>query len=236
MQKLEEQNHHHFVNASNKQTVAKIMAIYSKIGVRRAGVVDFDVLCKPKEWTDALEEVGFTPDEINRLTGWREQIANFAKQHPADQRLQETRRIVDDVVKRIKSLETKPFADGEDSEKRDATETLLRTLKGRLHEAANVTKPWSEMKRKGRSALDETLQGTFDQLATLSAERGFFIVPTGALESILQEYGVKYTTNKREWIEQALTMIPGLQVDPKKQPWKLLSGVNTYLRRKAKSA
>jgi len=34
----------HTVNAQNKQTVARVASLYRKLGLRCAGIVDFDVL------------------------------------------------------------------------------------------------------------------------------------------------------------------------------------------------
>lgn len=57
----------HFVNASNKQTVTTIMSIYTKLGVRRAGIVDFDILRKSDEWLEALKAIGLTDTQATRL-------------------------------------------------------------------------------------------------------------------------------------------------------------------------
>jgi len=238
MQKLATEKQYHFVNAIGKQTVAKIMAVYDQTGVRRAGIVDFDILRDSKEWKAALKEIGFTDGEIDRLSELREAIGKFAKEQPAEERIKEIRPVVDDVVERIEAFENAAFEDDDHHEgkkKRDAAEALERKLRGLLMEARPATDRWRELKREGRNVLDRDRKKAFDQLSSLSAERGLFIVPTGALESLMGEHGVPNTDRKkRAWLEKALSRISELTVDPKKQPWSFLDRVSTHLSRKTK--
>ena len=230
MQKLVPKKQYHFVNANSKQTVAKIMAVYDKTGVRRAGIVDFDMLRESREWRASLKQIGFTDVEIDKLTKWRGYIGEFAKEQPAEDRIKEMRPIVDEVMKRIKAFENATF---EGDEKREAAETLSKELRNFLSEGRPAIDRWPQLKKRGRNELNAALKKTFDELSSLSAERGLFIVPTGALESTMEEHGVPYTRNKSAWLEKALSKIPTLAVDRNEQPWKFLNSPSKYLSQNA---
>jgi hypothetical protein len=71
------------------------------------------------------------------------------------------------------------------------------------------------------SALNEVVEAC--------ASKGLFILTTGQLESMLTDYGIPFTEDKKAWIKQALTLLPRLEVDTAKQPWKLADRIRSYL-------
>jgi hypothetical protein len=82
----------------------------------------------------------------------------------------------------------------------------------------------------GAEALRPEVRPQFDLLSAVCASKGLFINPVGGLESMLVEYGIEPTTDKKGWIVQALQLLPGLTVDDKKHPWKFLIAIHAYLR------
>ena len=46
---------------------------------------------------------------------------------------------------------------------------------------------------------------------------------------MLADYGIDSTTDKRAWITQALKLIPSLEVDDEKYPWKLMASIHQVL-------
>jgi len=61
----------HFVNADNKQTVPRILRLYQDMGVRAAGIVNFDVLNDRTELAGRCHRVQFCPRLCEEsLTHW----------------------------------------------------------------------------------------------------------------------------------------------------------------------
>lgn len=73
------------------------------------------------------------------------------------------------------------------------------------------------------------MQKEFDKLYDLCASNGLLITPTGELESMLISYGIERTTDKRAWILRALKLVPSLDPDDTKYPWKFVKSVNDNL-------
>ncbi len=204
----------HFVAAENKQTVAKILRMYASMGVRHIGIVDFDMLHKRDEFTAAMNSIGVPNDKAERLLEIRDDIAREADQSSPMDRLKKLDELVADMRTQIDESLSGSLA--------KPLEQSLSNLQRRASEAANVTKPWKVLKEKGRNGLTETAKSQFDELNSILIEYGLCIYPLGELESSLAEMGLKYTTNKREWIVSALTMIASLEVDSSKEFWAIL--------------
>jgi hypothetical protein len=133
------------------------------------------------------------------------------------------------LTSKIQAHEAATFESEED--RLQKTEGLLRTLKSRFFELADGTKPWASFKQRGRNALPDPLRTEFDRLLEICSARGFFINPCGELESMLTDYGIDWTTDKRSWIVRALQLLPNLSVDEKKYPWKLMESIHSFLLR-----
>jgi len=217
----------HFVNASSKQAVPHIMAVYSDMGIRHAGIVDFDILRVDDDWQQALNALSFSESELTKAMAIRNEIAQFVKQIPVGQRIQAAADKVAEITGLLSVHRSAQF--GSDEEEQRANGKFLKGMEQRLQEAARVTGPWNEIKKHGRSLLPDQLQTRFDELFELCSSKGFFILPTGELESMLVDYGFEHTTNKRDWIRRALQLVPRLEVDLERNPWKFAQRVFKHL-------
>ena len=92
-----------------------------------------------------------------------------------------------------------------------------------------MTKAWKGLKQEGRAALPANAQTAFDSINTLLSARGLFVIPCGEMESMLTEYGIAYTGDKKAWIAGAIQLVPGLEPNDAKQPWKYLKDIHDYL-------
>jgi hypothetical protein len=93
-----------------------------------------------------------------------------------------------------------------------------------------MTKAWKKFKQYGRAALPPDVQPTFDRLWKKCAAQGFFINPLGELESMLTEYGIPWTPDKREWITRALKLVPEIAPNDDKYPWKFLKAIHEHIQ------
>ena len=218
----------HFVNADNKQTVPKILRLYQDMGVRAGGVVDFDVLSDRAELEKSLQTLGFDETELLSLLEGQRDIALAVKELPAGERLAAVSEKLVTVSKSVDQVITRSFATTEDEQR--AKDSLLRQLESRFRELAEMTKAWKPLKEAGRTALPPEAQAAFDRVWAACAEKGFFINPTGELESMMTEYSIPYSTDKKRWITLALPLVPNIEVDDVKNPWKFLKSVHEYLQ------
>jgi hypothetical protein len=72
----------HTVNAQNKQTVARVASLYRKLGLRCAGIVDFDVLNDRSEFASQLDALGMNELEKQDMLSVRDEIAAFVEKQP----------------------------------------------------------------------------------------------------------------------------------------------------------
>lgn len=217
----------HFVNADNKQTVPRIMSIYNNVGVRCAGIVDFDALNNAAEFKRQIESIGLESGAKQEACAIREQIASAADETPVIRRIENLREACRSLLNDLDSICSNSQAsvalpDNEHSE-------YIRKIDVKLRGLPDTTKAWKDYKQRGRSALPLDKQLVFDRLNQLCSSKGLFINPYGELESLLVEYGQEYTTDKRAWIARSLVLLPQLAPDAKKCPWALLELVHCYL-------
>jgi predicted ATPase len=217
----------HFVNADNKQTVPRITTLYRDMGVRCAGIVDFDVLNDSAEFKKQLESLKLDEESIKSLSTTRDKIAQVAKELPPSERLKQVKEKIESLLESLDLLEGKNFA-SEDEEKSEK-EKFLSQAERRAREIAASTKNWNEFKEKGRGALPPELQPMFDELWEACSQKGLFINPYGELESTLTHRGIPYMTDKREWITRALLLLPALEVNDNEDPWKFIKAIQEYL-------
>jgi hypothetical protein len=217
----------HFVNADNKQTVPRIMSIYREMGVRCAGIVDFDVLNNADEFLKQIDALQLQEPQKTRAISLRDQIAKAAKESPPADRLEGVEKQLNELLAEASALLKKSFANPD--EKKQQQENLLRKLERRFHELAVTTKAWREFKQRGRAALTPAAQSVFDELSNICTSRGLFINPYGELESTLEEHGIDFTTDKRKWITTALRLLPSLIVEDTKKPWAFMKNLHDYI-------
>jgi hypothetical protein len=77
----------HTVNAQNKQAVARVASLYRKLGIRCAGVVDFDVLNDRGEFASQLDALGMVATEKQAMLLLRDAIGAFVEKQPLLERV-----------------------------------------------------------------------------------------------------------------------------------------------------
>src|SRR5262249_48014008 len=108
-------------------------------------------------------------------------------------------------------------------------DAFLREVESRSHRLADSTKAWKEFKELGRIALPPEVQPKFDRLWQICAAKNLFINPCGELESMLSDYGIEHTTDKRGWITRALRLLPALERNVEKHPWRFMKSIHDHL-------
>jgi predicted ATPase len=211
----------HFVNADNKQTVAKILRLYRDMGVRAAGIVDSDLVRVPKELLATLGTLGADAATLEEIKSAQTVVADQLKQRSAGDRLHAIRDGLNELADRVAySLE---------HDNNDGHSKVLKETDNRLSQLAEDTRPWKELKKSGRAALTGNAQEAFDSITSTATRYGLYINPAGELEAMLQEHGIPYTTDKKSWITQALQLIGSMSPDLTKQPWKLMKEVQVAI-------
>ena len=157
----------HFVNADNKQTVSRIVRLYRDMGVRAAGIVDFDLLNDRTDFEKSLRDLGLSTDEAQTLLDIQRKIGEAAKASPAEERLNAIRTQVTKISATLDASEKHQFPSIAEEQKEK--NELLRQLESRFRELAEATKAWKILKRDGRAALSQELQADFDRLQTICA-------------------------------------------------------------------
>lgn len=209
----------HYTHAHNKQTVAKVILPYNKLGVNAATIVDFDIIRVQAEFKNLLQKMSFNEEEIRRLLELREKIVEEIEDVDINQQLASLKDNVENILNKIKEKI------GQNQQISNVDDVLRELKKIRENNSA-----WAQYKNIGCCALKDRRE-EFDNLYNICKEKGLFIVPVGELESWLIEYGVNKSSNKGKWIVSALEKIPELEVNIEKQPWKFIQEVNDYLIR-----
>lgn len=214
----------HFVNADNKQTIHQITKVYEDMGVRCAGIVDIDVLNDSTEFNKQLESLNIDAETFKTVYSLQDQIAKAVGEIPADERLNDVKTIILELQSKIAGIQTQHFASEEEADK--SKKALLRQIESRSRDISSSTKNWKSIKEKGRDGLPQDMQTVFDELFEICGDSGLFINPRGELESMLKEYAVPYTTDKKGWISQALTLIKDIEINENKYPWKFFKEIH----------
>jgi predicted ATPase len=218
----------HFVNADNKQTVPRIVRMYRDMGVRSAGIVDFDVLNDRTEFDKSLKTLEVIDGSISEMLESQRQIGQAVKELSPNERLDMLQANLSGVSTDIAQVINRTFSSLEEEQR--AKELLIRKLESRFREMADMTKAWKVLKQSGRSALlPLDLAHVFDKLWNECATYGLFINPLGELESMLTSYGIQSTSDKKGWITQALQLVPSLEPDDAKQPWEFMKALHEHL-------
>ena len=204
-----------------------IRKMYKEMGVRCAGIVDFDVLNDTVEFQRQLDALGLSPEDAANAVASQVAIAKAVAELPFDEKIENVRRQTSDLLQSINGVLNTEFLSP--SEKLSAENKLLRQIERVGRELPESTKAWKAFKQRGRAALSSECQTLFDELWKICAKYGLFITPSGELESMLIDYGVPVTADKRAWITQALQMLPGLEVKESKNPWKFIKAVHEHL-------
>ncbi len=216
----------HFVNADNKQTVSRIIRLYKDMGVRSAGIVDIDVVNDRRELEKTLRELDVSEDVVSDCLERQIVIAKAVQEVLPDDRINAIHKSIDE----ISALIERGLRDAvSDKDPRRSKDGLLKKLASRFHELAEQAKPWKDLKRSGIGVLPPDAAAAFGQIAHKCGLGGLFITSVGELESMLSDYGIKHSNDKRAWITQALGIVAGLTPDDSKHPWKFMKHVHDFL-------
>jgi energy-coupling factor transporter ATP-binding protein EcfA2 len=218
----------HFVNADNKQRVPTICGLYREMGVRYAGIVDFDVLNNDDEFKDQVACLDVTPSEMETCLSIQRDICRAGKETIPEDAIANIRTSATEILEDVAATELATGSMDRVQAAKATEELLSRVCKKskRLFEAA---REWREFKRRGRDALPEGLQVSCDKLLETCKGKGLLINPCGELESLLVQCGIDHTTNKANWISTALRLVAQLTVDNKQYPWKLIKALHEAL-------
>lgn len=211
----------HYVNADNKQTVPKVLAPYKKLGVRCAGIVDIDVLNDAGEFKRQLVAAGVTGADYESALASRQKIEDEIKSTPSIERLNNALEQISKAKIMIEEVLSKSPAEHE---------RVLSEIKRILKRIEADTSAWQVLKKFGIRALPNS-HDEFIKLYRICSAAGLFIIPSGELETILSEHGIEWQSDKRVWINRALQLVPSLQVETEKQPWKFTLDIINHLQK-----
>ena len=199
--------------------------LYKSMGVRCVGIVDIDVLNDRGEFEKQLEAFGVMNDERQLCLEIQAKLDQATKKSSPEERLKKAANQISDLKLLIDSSEI-------DSVKGAQAEGLLKRIESYSRQIVDSTKSWKELKERGRSTLGEPLKSEFDKLCEICASKGLFINPYGELESMLVDFGIAYTSDKRSWIQQALKTLPNIEVKDSLVVWKFIKDIQNYLSQK----
>lgn len=220
-QKISASDEIHFVNAHNKQTLKKVIQPYQTLGIKFALIADIDVIRDKVEFQSIID--GIVDGSLKEtIMNEREVVYSYFQNQDKHA-----------ILKQLKE-KTQEFANQNipsiDDDPQKIASALFDFRKGlkKLREDADEL---ADFKKQGRKALDTdtATQHEFDNLIEHCASLGLFIVPVGELESWLVDYGVARSSNKTKWITKALEKLFEIDYDPKKQIWKFIDALKTYL-------
>lgn len=203
----------HFVNAANKQTVPRIVALYRELGVRCIGVADFDVINDTSEFQKHLQDLSAPRAEIDRLASLQSTILqstvvagnfDFAGLQEMLQALEK------------KLAAAKAHAETNNPDGWQAHSKSLTALSTRI---ANVTSTFQRFKELGANALEPEMRKIFDELSDGCRALGLLINPYGELESMLVDCEIPYASDKAQWITRVLSTLANFEVKPEKNAW-----------------
>lgn len=215
----------HFVNAHNKQTLKKIAEPYKKLGIKIAMIADADIIREVKEFKSTLEVLA-SQDIVSDILKYRTTIFEYFKSESHCKRLE---KLNNDIKNLIVSNE-KNYAIDEETAKE-----LLDNARKQLKKIRENADELSELKKKGSEAITkDEVKKTFDLLYEKCYRLGLFIVKVGELESWLVDYGVNRTSNKSNWIAEALGKLSKIDYDPNKKIWSFIEDLNRYFTSEVK--
>lgn len=211
----------HYTNAHNKQTVTKVIKMYKKMGVKSAGIVDFDMLRIDSEFRQGLKNIRLEQEKINSIFELRKPIIDEINSSVINDKLEDLKNELENIIKMVEEKRL------EGSEEEDIIKSAIREM-SKIKEDRSQ---WSKYKDGGVNELIGT-KDKFDCIYNECKSEGLFIVPVGELESWLIDYGIKKLKNKGNWINQALIKLDELDVDENKNPWKFVKEIAEYILNK----
>ena len=207
----------HFVNAHNKQTLGKIVLPYQQLGIKYAMIADIDLIRDTHEFKKFLKNVN-DKDLTEKILKNRDKIISFFEEK------NNKTKILTKTLSRMSSLVNEINV----TESEERNDKILLDLRSELNKIRNDSDIIVDLKKRGRGALNSELSEVFDELYEDCKKTGLFLVPVGELESWLEDYDIKRTDNKKNWITKALTKLFSVEVNQEKQIWKFMNEIQQY--------
>lgn len=218
-QKIGASDEIHFLNTTGKQALKKVIEPYQKLGIKFAVIADSDVIRDDGDM-NALLHLTSDVQLKSQILKEREEVLKYFHAQSKYTRLVN----LQNELQTLASQELpQPEADAKD------VEDTLAAYRAKLGALREESDDLSALKKGGRNSLPSGPQQHFDNLCTLCASIGLFIVWTGELESWLIDYGVSRTSRKSKWIAEALTKIPHIKYDSGKEIWKFIDTLRAFL-------
>jgi hypothetical protein len=215
----------HFVNAANKQTVPRIVSLYKEMGVKCIGLADFDVINDSTEFRNHLAHLNVPAAEIDAAVSLQKEVLSSAHSVPRPDVNAELQQKLDILAKKVAAAQ-KPRTDTEGNESDDRIYRAMRSLASAIADLAN---PFQRFKELGRRALPEAIHGKFDVLDQMCRRHGLLINQYGELESMMTDYDLRYSTEKAEWITEALTRLPDCERNDQRIIWRFVALVHSLI-------
>lgn len=209
----------HFINAQNKQTLSKIVEPYKKLNIKCAMIADSDIIRNREEFKKTLM-IHDDEENLNAIMNVRDKIIEHFSFKSRKEQLNET------ILSIKKLIEENPYLENDTNE---IVEVKLNVYKKGLKEIHRKIDYLSDYKRKGINSLPDSLVDEYNDMYNRCCKCGLFIVKTGELESLLEDYEITDTKNKSSWIEKALKKINEISPDYTKEVWMFIKRIKEYL-------
>ena len=191
-----------FIHAKNKQTMKDIAEAYNTLKVPNYRIYDFDLLMDD-DFNNALN--GFIPntkkDEyINLVKDSRNFFQNETEKYAID------KYVIDNYISSSNQL-TKIL--DKESEKYNIPKELKTAFLKDCKKISESLKVNHNNYYNGGLELvtDEDIRNKLNAMFEELKNNGIIILKTGCLESIFNEFGLDYSSNKKPWYPKALSLI-----------------------------
>ncbi|WP_031428096.1 AAA family ATPase [Flavimarina sp. Hel_I_48] len=169
-----------FVNAQNKQTIAKVLGLFRKVSIPCAAISDIDTFKEGgTNFTNILNSLSIIGGSAESLSVLRERVNQSLKAAANSTGIEET--TFEILSERLSNA---------NSEGKSVSE-FLGSLRG-------ITKPPDYKRLGGASLLSGSEISDANNLITQLASAGWFVIPNGEVEKWLLSLGVG--TSKHGWL------------------------------------
>jgi OLD-like protein len=182
-----------FVHAHNKQTIPHVAELLRGARIPFCAAVDLDALNSHDEFEKLIAIVSSSSDDTNAWLKLRDDIAAQVVGFDDKSVLAD---LTTSVMEFCKQLES--------------NEHSLAGARGALNRLRKEATEWHQIKRKGIDGFPEVVRGSAEQVVSLCARNGLFLVPVGELEGWM-DLG---TRRKNEWIVLALRTLHATSSPP----------------------
>lgn len=225
LRKLEPKLDIQCIVADNKQTVSKILALYKKLGVRSIGIIDIDLLSVATELKNTCNDIELDTSKQTKVMEAQKVIAyEIEKKDPSDSATAVLDRHIH-LENHAESLREHIKEGSIDNLREDLTK-----YSSEARRAADAGKPWKEIKKKGIDILSDEAKSNFNIIDSTLRKNDVFLNPCGELEASLVEFGLKYSTHKKDWFINAMKLLDGINLQGDKKIVQFISDIVNSLK------